>query len=490
MSRRSLRRVVDTSILLQAALAVAVAAISVAVYVNYRDHAEATDRSRAAAVRIERLRADVLRGETAVRGYALTGDFAFLVPYTRGRATVDADHRALRALLTRREREVLDRGFEQVRSWRRVFAERILDLVPTRRDSAVAFARQGVGKRRIDAFNREMDALAADVDRRVTADREQASSIGRRGVLVISLGTAAALLGALWLRRRLGRDVLAPMQELAMAASTLGTGDLSERVRPTGVRETVVAGEAFNRMAAEIEGTVSELQELDALKSRFVASVSHELRTPLTSITGYVEELLDDEFGPLDAEQRDALRVVERNAQGLAVLIDDLLLLARLEAGAEESERAPVALHELLAALGTELRPVAAARGIELRIDPAQATVTGDARQIRQALANLLSNAIKYSREGEPVDVRVAVSGGEAHVEVTDRGVGIPADELAHLGDRFFRASTAGSTKGTGLGLSITRELAERHGGRLEARSLVGEGSTFRLVLPLTAIPS
>ena len=488
MSRRSLSRVVDTSILLQAGLAVAVALISVAVYVTYRDQAEEADRSRAAAVRLERLRADVLRGETSVRGYALTGDLAFLLPYTRGRQQVDADYRSLRQLLTVPERRRLRTAFDRVVEWRRVFAARILELVPTRRSSAIDFAREGVGKRRIDAFNREIDALATSVDQRVDDDRERAARTGSRGVIAISLGVVLALLGALALRRRLRRDVLAPMQELAAAAAALGTGDLSRRVHPSGVEETQVAGEAFNHMAGDIERTVSGLQELDALKSHFVASVSHELRTPLTSISGYVEELLDEEFGPLDDDQRDALRVVERNATGLAALIDDLLLLAQLEAGALELDPEPVPLRPLLEALLAELRPVAAARGIELRLGDGDATVSGDEKQVRQAVANLLSNAIKYNRDGEPVDVRVREADGEAAVEVADRGVGIPPEELSRLGDRFFRASTAGTTKGTGLGLSITRELAERHGGRLEARSELGKGSTFRLVLPVSPI--
>ncbi len=490
MSRRSLRRLVDTTVLLLAALAVAVAAIAGTVYVTYRDQAQATDRAYAAAAQTQQLRAGVVRGETAVRGYALTGDLAFLLPYTRDRQRVDEQAEDLRPLLTARERGHLEAAMTQVREWRRVFAARILDLVATRRGAAVAFARRGIGKRRIDAFNRRVDAVVGSVDRRVDANRARAARFGRRGVVAIVVAVVVALLAALALRRRLARDVLGPMQELAAAATALGTGELSGRVRTRGVQETQTVAKAFNRMAADIERQVSELRELDALKSHFVASVSHELRTPLTSIAGYVEELLDEEFGPLSDEQRESLEVVERNASGLGALIDDLLLLARLEAGAEESEHEPFDLRPLLEELIVELRPVAAARGIELRVDcPATLVLAGDRRQIRQALANLLSNAIKYNRQDAPVDVHAAVEDGRVAIEVTDRGVGVPPDELARLGDRFFRASTAGATKGTGLGLSITRELAERHGGRLEARSEVGEGSTFRLVLPLGERP-
>lgn len=486
MTRRSLRQVVDTSVLLQAGLVVVVAMVAATGYLTYRDHADEADRARAAAVLIERLRADVIRGETAVRGYALTGDLSFLVPYTRGRSAVDRDVKVLRKLLTPRERPVLERATDSAMEWRRVFAGPILELVAARRGDAVAFARRGIGKRRIDAFNAALDDLAARVDRRVRGDRRTAASTGRRGVVLIAVAVVAALFAALWLRRRLARDVLEPMQELAAAAGAVAGGKLTARVTPAGVRETHVAGDAFNHMASDIERTVSELQEVDALKSRFVASVSHELRTPLTSISGYVEELLDEEFGPLSQDQRDALAVIARNSAGLGTLIDDLLLLARLEAGAVELSSERVDLRALAGALVEELRPVAAARGIQLRLDEnGGAAATGDARQIRQALANLLSNAIKYSREGEPVDVRIRSQQAEAMVEVADRGVGIPPEELARLGERFFRASTAGATKGTGLGLSITRELAERLGGRLEARSEVGRGSTFRLVLPL-----
>ena len=231
---------------------------------------------------------------------------------------------------------------------------------------------------------------------------------------------------------------------------------------------------------------VSARRELERMKEHFVAAVSHELRTPLTAIWGYAEALLDDDDDPLSDAQREDLQVVQRNATRLRARIDDLLFVSAIDAGGLEFRHERVRLDALVAEVVGDLTPAARARGISIagRID-GPIEVDGDAARLQQAVGNLLENAVKFSASGTAVAVRVAREGGEALVEVTDSGPGIPAPELPRIGERFFRASTAASIEGTGLGLSITREIAERHEGALEIESTPGVGSSFRLRLPV-----
>src|SRR4051794_36088504 len=230
------------------------------------------------------------------------------------------------------------------------------------------------------------------------------------------------------------------------------------------------------------------LQDVDALKDRFVATVSHELRTPLTSIKGYVEALTSGEDGELTADQREDAEAVYRNAVRLEGLISDLLLLSQIEAGSLMLERERFDVASMLAGIVASRIRHARERGIELRLDVSgRVEVLADRRRIEQTLANLISNAIKYSRDA-PVILSAQTEGDEAVIEVSDEGIGIPADELPRIGERFFRASTVTSEQGTGLGLAITREILELHGGRLDVGSAVGVGSTFSVRLPLADV--
>jgi signal transduction histidine kinase len=285
--------------------------------------------------------------------------------------------------------------------------------------------------------------------------------------------------------RRLNVRLTDPLDEMAAASRRLGSGDLSARVEARGVDEVAVVGRSFNKMASDIEELVGELRHLDELKGAFVSAVSHELRTPLTSIRGYVESVLAEEPGPLNDLQREELGIVYRNATRLQVLANDLLTLARLESGRVDMELRPLDLCGLLAELREELEPAARRKGLDIRLECARTLeVEADALRLHQALGNLLGNAIKFSHEHESVGLRARGLDGEVLIEVSDTGVGIPAEEVPRLVERFYRASTAGDAQGTGLGLAITQEIVERHGGRLEVESQVGAGSTFRIRLP------
>jgi PAS domain S-box-containing protein len=233
-----------------------------------------------------------------------------------------------------------------------------------------------------------------------------------------------------------------------------------------------------------------ELRTLDRLKDEFIALVSHELRTPLTSIRGYLELVLEGSSGELSPEQEQFLGVVQRNADRLQSLVGDLLFVAQIEAGRLSLEQGEVDLVAIAEEAVETARPVAASKGIELTLatDPLP-PLLGDRGRLGQLLDNFVSNAIKFTPAGGSVRVGVTATREGTLIEVADTGMGIPADEQEQLFERFFRSSTATAQAipGTGLGLTISKAIAEAHGGRISFTSVEGEGTTFRIELPLAA---
>jgi signal transduction histidine kinase len=230
------------------------------------------------------------------------------------------------------------------------------------------------------------------------------------------------------------------------------------------------------------------LREADRLKDEFVALISHDLRTPLTSITGYVELALEDD---LTEETRGFLGVVERNAERLLALVNDLLFVARLQAGEMSLDRGDVDLADIVRDGVRSLGPRAAAKRISLTYDvDALPPVYADRGRMLQVLDNFLSNAVKFTPDGGSVHISLRLAGDRAALEVTDTGIGIPSDAQRRLFERFFRAENAVARQlpGTGLGLYIARVIAEAHGGSLSVQSELGNGSTFRLELPLAVV--
>ena len=227
------------------------------------------------------------------------------------------------------------------------------------------------------------------------------------------------------------------------------------------------------------------LREADRLKDEFVALISHDLRTPLTSIMGYLELVLDDDN--LTEEQRGFLNVADRNADRLLRLVNDLLFVARFEAGELELRPTELDLAAVVRQSVEESGPRAAAGGVELTCEAgAVSAVQADKGRMFQLVENLVSNAIKFTPEGGEVRVSVTPVNGVVRLEVADTGIGIASGEQERLFERFFRASTASEHQipGTGLGLYITRAIVEAHGGSIAVRSDPGEGTSFCVELP------
>ncbi|MBG0831079.1 GAF domain-containing protein [Planomonospora sp. ID67723] len=253
--------------------------------------------------------------------------------------------------------------------------------------------------------------------------------------------------------------------------------DVSERHRLADEREHLLAQERRQ---------VRRLRELDRMKDELMALVTHELRNPISSICGYTEMLLDDP--DLTDTQQTFASAIDRKSAHLQRLVDDLLDLARLDAGYVAIDLRPVHLNRLLRQAVDDHRPAARAKEITVTADvPDRLPVRADPLRLRQVLDNLLSNAIKYTPEGGAVAVTAARDdSGEVTFTVADTGIGIPAEQYDQLFCRFFRASTAkeAGIKGTGLGLAITRSIVTAHGGTVTAHPREGGGTVFTVRLP------
>ncbi|MFF6913799.1 ATP-binding protein [Streptomyces sp. NPDC012466] len=303
---------------------------------------------------------------------------------------------------------------------------------------------------------------------------ESPPTLAAAPTMAVAGGVAlAAVLGALLL----SRAVLRPVRAMTLAAGGLGEGDLGRRVPVSGRDEIAQLGRAFNRMAESI-------QAVEQRQRRLTGDIAHELRTPLANLRGYLEALRDGVVEPtpelLDSLHEEAL-LQQR-------IVDDLQDLALAEAGALTYHRVRVDLRELLEAAGTAHRAQADAAGVALRLEaPRPVDVIADADRLRQVVGNLVGNALRATAPGGTVALVLGRHGDLAFMQVRDTGTGIPAEDLPHLFDRFWRADAARgrATGGSGLGLSIARQIVTDHQGTIDVKSAVGVGTTFTVALPM-----
>jgi two-component system, OmpR family, sensor kinase len=282
---------------------------------------------------------------------------------------------------------------------------------------------------------------------------------------------------------------LRPLARMANTAGAIAAGDLSERVAPTDRRTEIGRlGIALNKMLTQIEQAFAARRASEDRMRRFLADASHELRTPLTSIRGYAE-LFRRGATRRPEDLSESLRRIEEEAQRMGVLVEDLLLLARLDEG-RPLELAPVDLAALAGDAVADARAVAPDRLITIRTDGSK-TVMGDKLRLQQVASNLLRNALAHTPEGSPIEVRVGAETGKALLEVKDHGPGISPEERALIFEPFYRGDPARRRgNGSGLGLAIAAAIVEAHQGEIGVHSVPGEGATFRVTLPSQVIPS
>jgi PAS domain S-box-containing protein len=286
---------------------------------------------------------------------------------------------------------------------------------------------------------------------------------------------------------------LAPagLQPGELAVPILRDGEVAVVVQLVGSDQICSDGqpETIETIAAQV-AQYADRKRSDAaaarMKDQFVATVSHELRTPLAAMDGWLHILLDGEPGPLNEEQHRFLTTVKRNSDRLMRLVGDLLLIGQMDAGRFTLDLTDVDISELVSETVALFEGTATEKRIELTADMVPgAMVRGDRLRLGQLLSNLVSNAVKFTPEGGQVRVRVGEQGGTCVVEVTDSGIGIPAEERSHLFERFYRASTATGTAGSGLGLAISKAIADAHGGTIRIADSGGSGTRFVVEIPL-----
>ena len=291
------------------------------------------------------------------------------------------------------------------------------------------------------------------------------------------------------IERKRGQEALRQVNDDLERRVEERTGELREtnnRLQREIAEKTLAQQQAAEHLASEQEAR-REVEAANRSKDEFLAILSHELRTPLNAILGWSEILRSGE--PDRAEITEGMEVIERNARAQARLVEDVLEISRIICGKIRLRLEAVSLPAVIDAALTSARPAAAARNITLRreIDAMPATTEGDADRIQQIVWNLLSNAIKFTPEGGEVVVRGTQAGGQSTVEIADNGIGIKADFLPFVFDRF-RQSDGSITRahgGLGLGLSITQHLLEMHGGHVTVHSEgEGHGATFTVFLP------
>lgn len=306
----------------------------------------------------------------------------------------------------------------------------------------------------------------------------------------LALAALAATLVAVLLSVFVSRQVVAPVRAMARASQRIAEGHYEERVLVPG---EAAAGELdelaelalrFNQMAARLEKN-------ETLRRQLIGDVAHELRTPLTAIQGTIEGLIDEVL-PANAE---TLQQLHREAQRMERLVNDLHELSRVEAGAYDLKRRPIPVEALAQTLVDRLGRQFEEKGVSLQIDlPARLPpVLADEDRIGQVLLNLAGNALQYTPSGGRVCLSARQEGTMLALAISDTGIGIPAEHLPHVFDRFYRVEKSRSRAGggSGIGLTIARHLVEAHGGRIRAESRgVGKGSTFTFTLPAADSPT
>jgi two-component system, OmpR family, sensor histidine kinase MtrB len=284
-------------------------------------------------------------------------------------------------------------------------------------------------------------------------------------ILVLLAGFAGALLA---------RRTLRPVDRASKAARSLAEGLLETRLPVEGRDEFGVWAQSFNEMAGALEAKIADLSAAQARERRFTADVAHELRTPLTALVGEAS-LLAEHLDHMPADSRRPAELLIADVARLRRLVDDLLEISRLDAGAESVHAEQVDLRSLVGA-------TVEARGWNgrVRLDGDGLSLTSDPRRLERIVGNLVDNG------GKEVAIRIGRDGEAAAVEISDDGPGIPPEHLPHIFERFYKADEARSGGGTGLGLAIARENARLLGGEIDVSSVPGEGTRFTLRLPVT----
>jgi len=310
-------------------------------------------------------------------------------------------------------------------------------------------------------------------------------------MLVIGFALGSLLL-ALGLGYSISWSLIEPVRRMDERFSELAAGNFSGKVSVSNQDELGSLAQNLNRMSDELGRLYRQLEAANRHKSEFLANMSHELRTPLNAVIGFSEVLQERMFGELNEKQADYVSDIHSSGRHLLSLINDILDLAKIEAGRMELEPSDFHLPSMLETALTLVRERAQRHGIALSLNvaPDVGVVRGDERKLKQVTLNLLSNAVKFTPEGGSVRLAAHANAAALEVSVTDTGVGIAPEDQALVFEEFRQVGSDSTRKaeGTGLGLALAKKFVELHGGTIRLESQPGRGSTFTFTLPAQAI--
>lgn len=303
-------------------------------------------------------------------------------------------------------------------------------------------------------------------------------------------GVVAVLL-ALLVVSRLTRGIVRPLKAMQETAVAMARGDYSNQVKVNSNDEVGKLGLALNSLSQDLAKNIAELERMEKLRRDFVANVSHELRTPLTVIRAYNEALMD---GTIDDPEKvkEYHRSIQEETVRLERLIKDLLDLSRLQSQKIDQDEEKIPLATVADSVVTMMRQTADPKHVVIHWKPQESApfIKGNGDRITQLLLILLDNAIKYTPSGGTVAVGINVEQDQAVLTITDTGIGIPAEDLPYIWERFYKVNKSHSRadSGTGLGLAIAKHIIELHHAKAEVKSCPGQGTTFIVKIPLAAI--
>jgi signal transduction histidine kinase len=359
---------------------------------------------------------------------------------------------------------------------------RIDQLVVTGRADAATAALENVRPVYAEA-ERRVREIALEIDRRSEADLLHASRISAAALTTTMLALIACVFIAVLLGTWATHTMVQPILRLRRATAAVAAGEF---VVPGDLPYD--RGDEIGDLSRSFRGMAEQLALLDQMKADFMSIAAHELKTPINVIGGYAELLQDGVYGGVTNEQDIALTSIQEQARILTQLVNQLLDISRLEAGGMRLEIAEMPVPELFERLQRTYEVLARRQEIELQVElgpDAPATIPADAARLRdQVLGNLLANALKFTPPGGTIRVVGRSENDEFHIEVSDTGAGMPAEQLPHVFDKYFQIGEQARSKGAGLGLTIAHDIVEEHGGTITVDSVEGTGTTFRITLP------
>jgi two-component system, OmpR family, sensor histidine kinase MtrB len=445
-----------------------------------------------ATLRVQNLAVDI---ESAVRGYALSGDRRFLDLYNAATSQLPSAVKDLRNLT--QDDSVQSRraasAQTQLDQYLSDYAQPVIQLAQIARSQARGEAASLENERRASGIRSSLSAITQLENDRASQRAAHTRTVTRAaigasiGALAVSAGLV--LLFGAWVARRVAR----PVRETTAAAAEVAAGDFEIRLDENAAGEVGALVSAFNSMTRSLELGRREvlmqneqLRESEQHKRDLISMVSHEVRTPLASVLGFTALLLERDFSP--EEQRRYLEIVDAQARRLAGLAGDFLDVQLLEGGAMTLNRGPVDLGDLAREQARLFFSHSDSHRLELDVPDEPVVVDGDRDRLAQVVGNLYSNAIKYSPAGGVIRVELRPNGSHVVLAVEDEGMGIAPEDQERVFDKFFRSAEASAgIGGTGLGLAVAREIVETHGGSIDVRSQPGEGSRFWIDLPVHA---